>query len=114
MFTVIHTNKTFDLNVENNMNVGELYDMVRAKVNNPFDLIYKINGTDGKYINKNHKIDLLYNDQFYIRFLKHDECDICYHTKLIHTLSCNHEICSDCYSQVTLCPFCRRNFDCGS
>ena len=40
MFTVIHTNKTFDLNVENNMNVGELYDMVRAKVNNPFDLIY--------------------------------------------------------------------------
>lgn len=40
------------------------------------------------------------------------ECDICYEMKSTFRkcTTCRHEICTDCSSHVTRCPFCRQNY----
>jgi hypothetical protein len=51
-----------------------------------------------------------------IRYLFLEEsigyCDVCFEDMiLLKKLTCNHLLCTECFSQVNLCPFCRKSFD---
>ena len=35
------------------------------------------------------------------------ECCICFEEKNLETIPCNHPVCSDCISRITICPMCR-------
>jgi hypothetical protein len=109
-FTIIHTNESFNVDIISNQNIGNIYDSIRHVIQRPFDLIYKSDGVDGKYMNKNTPVDLNYSCEFYVRTLCNSECEICCLTGLINTLQCGHSLCSNCYSRVSLCPYCRRQF----
>ena len=108
---MIHGNKSFYIEIKDNQNIGDVYDIIRPIVQKPFDLVYKSDGVDGKYMNKNKPIDLNYSTEFYVRLLGRRECDICCEVGLINTLQCGHTLCSGCYDKLSLCPYCRREFE---
>lgn len=110
-FTFIHNHESFHVNVIPLKNIGKIYDSIRHIIQKPFDLVYKSDGVDGMYMNKNKPIDLNYSTEFYVRTLCREECYICCEVGLINSLQCGHSLCSGCYNQVSLCPYCRREFE---
>lgn len=109
IFTYINDNISFTKEIPNNEYIGNICDIIRPQIRNPFDLVYKEHGKDGPCINKNH---IIYANEFYIRLLSRNECNICFHTGLIITQSCNHNnICTNCYNRISSCPYCRREYN---
>jgi len=57
-----------------------------------------------------YKIKMQSKKQFQInkeKFLKDDECGVCYETKKLYLFDCiGHYICASCYLKVDKCPFC--------
>ena len=110
-FTYLHNHTSFLVKLRSNQLIEDVYDIVRPIIQKPFDIVYKSDGVDGKYMNKNKPIDLNYSTEFYVRLLGREECDICCEVGLINTLQCGHTLCSGCYDKLSLCPYCRREFE---
>ena len=38
-----------------------------------------------------------------------ETCYICYEDEANCSLNCDHKVCKSCYTEINLCPFCRRS-----
>ena len=63
---------------------------------------------NGDLLDIESEIVINYDSAFYIR--KKGECLICYQNTIIMYTPCQHQLCSNCYNNVSICPFCRYRF----